>query len=120
MYLNNSVITISEIGQDSDGLFCFTNSTNCCRRSDGSSGTRDWFFPNTTTVGNSGAQPISRSRGPGSVILLRDNTLEPSGIYRCQISNSKVYFGIYPQNTGNSKLLTDCVLLLWLINCLQF
>ena len=104
LYSNNSVITLSEIGQESDGLFCFNNGTNCCRGSDGSSGTRDWYFPNTNTVGNKGVQPISRSRGPGSVILHRDNTLEPSGIYRCQIYNRNVYFGIYPQNTGNSNL----------------
>ena len=104
MYSNNSVITISEIGQDSDGLVCFTNATNCCRGSDGSIGTRDWFFPDGSAVGNKGTQPISRSRGPGSLILHRDNTLEPSGIYRCEIYNSNVNFGIYPQNTGNYKL----------------
>ena len=112
MYSNNSVIALSEIGQGSDGLFCFSNATNCCRSIDNPTGTRNWFFPDDSAVGNKGTQPISRSRGPGSLILHRDNTLEPSGIYRCQIFNSNMYFGIYPQNTGNYKLWTVCALVL--------
>ena len=101
MYSNNSVITINDIGQGSDGLFCFTNVTNCCRYIDGSSGISDWYFPNYSRVENTHAQMVSRSRGPRSIILHSDNIFEPNGIYRCQINKSNVYFGIYLPNTGN-------------------
>ena len=92
---------MNDIGQDSDGLFCFTNATNCCRSIDGYSVRRDWYFPNNSRVENKDMRPISRSRGPKSIILHRNNTFEPSGIYRCQINDSNVYYGIYLPNTGN-------------------
>ena len=101
LYSNNSVITISDIGQDSDGLFCFTNATNCCRHLDGASRTRDWFYPNDSRVESRGKQPISRSRGPRSLILHRKNISERSGVYRCQIYNISVYFGMYQRSRGN-------------------
>ena len=101
MYPNNSIITIKDIGQDSDGLFCFTSATNCCRYLDGSSVIHDWHFPNDSRVENKDTRPISRSRGPRCIILHHDNIFKPSGIYRCQIHNTNVYFGIYLPNIGN-------------------
>ncbi len=43
---------------------------------------------------------ISRTRGPGSVILHRDNVLAPTGIYRCQIYDENTYVGVYSDNEG--------------------
>ncbi len=37
------------------------------------------------SLGNRKANITSRTRGPRSVILHRDNVLEPNGIYRCRI-----------------------------------
>ena len=54
------------------------NSTNHCR---GIDNPLDHVIGFSVSVGNCGAQPISRSRCPGSVIQHRHNTLEPSEIY---------------------------------------
>ena len=43
---------------------------------------------------------ISRTRGPRSVILHRDNVLAPTGIYRCWIYNENTSVGIYSNNEG--------------------
>ena len=81
-------------------MFCFTNVTNCCRDIDGSNQTRDWYFPNDSRVGYEDDFPISRSTGPNTIILHRDNDFELSGVYRCHIHGSDIYFGIYPENKG--------------------
>ena len=54
------------------------NSTNRCR---GIDNPLDHVIGFSLSVGNCGAQPISRSRGPGSVIQHRHNTLELGEIY---------------------------------------
>ena len=93
MYSNNSLVNIEDIGEVSNALLCLTNITQCCSR-------REWFYPNNNKIGNKAANMISRTRGPRSVNLLRDNTLQPVGIFRCQINNDNVYVGIYPENSG--------------------
>ncbi len=50
------------------------------------------------------ANTISRTRGPRSVILHRDNVLAPTGIYRCRIYDENTYVGIY-SNTEGSKII---------------
>ena len=101
-------MTITDIGVDNNGLFCFANVTGCCRSKDGSVTPRDWYYPANSAVGNKNKSPISRNRGPRTVILHRSNTSEPSGVYRCEILQNNTYFGIYPANEG------ELIILFWL------
>ena len=102
LYANNSLLNIKDIGVDSNALYCLTNITQCCR----SGGrVRDWYYPNNNRIGSKASNIIYRTRGPQSVILHRDNTLQPVGIFRCQINNDNVYVGIYPENSGRTKQL---------------
>ncbi len=98
---NNSVINISDIGEDSDALYCFTDESRCCRSQDNFlQGIRDWYFPDGNPVRNKTANTLSATRGPRSVILHRDNVLVPNGIYRCQIYDENTYVGIYSNSEG--------------------
>ncbi len=63
-------------------------------------GFRDWYFPNNNVVGSRMENTISRTRGPSSIILHRDNVIAPIGIYRCLIFNENTYVGIYSNNEG--------------------
>ena len=107
-YSNNSVVTMSDIGFNRDSaLYCFTNVTTCCRGLDGGVGPSQWYYPDNGTVpGRNINQVFYRARGPKSVLLhLRENVSEPMGIFRCEIVNVSIYFGIYPENAGKKKLL---------------
>ena len=104
LYSNNSLLNMEEIGVDSNALFCLTNITQCCT-SGGRDIIRDWYYPNNNRIGIKASNTISRTRGSQSVILHRDNTLQPVGIFRCQINNDNVYVGIYPENSGKTKQL---------------
>ena len=103
LYSNNSLLNIEDIGEDSNGLLCLTNITQCCRSGDI---TRDWYFPDNNRIGGRAPNTIYRNRGPRSLILRRDNTLQPVGIFRCQINNDHVFVGIYPENSGKKFVLT--------------
>jgi len=100
MYSNNSLLNIEDIGINDNALFCFTNITTCCRGVDMTTVIREWIYPNGDNVGNRATNIISRSRGPQSVVLHRNDTLHPVGIFKCLISNDNVYVGIYPENSG--------------------
>ena len=95
---------MTDIGLNNNGFFCFTDIIRCCRYLDGSSMIRDWYFPNNTRVPNRNTYHISRNRGPRTVILLRDNTTEPNGVYRCDTHGTNAFFGIYPENKGSYSL----------------
>lgn len=108
-YPNNSVIAIDNIGEDSGGLFCYTDLATCCRESDSSNGAQgNWRFPNKTAVSSRSLSPHSFSRTrDNSVIILHRGILgvEPYGIYTCEIPNrngtvQQVFFGIYTTGKG--------------------
>ena len=107
IYSNHSLVNISDIGEGSAALHCFTNKSDCCRRSEGQvSG--EWYFPgNGSTVGTSGgAGSIYRNRGPSVVRLnRRNNAMMPSGVFRCEIpdangTNQNIYVGVYSVENG--------------------
>ena len=105
---NNSIITFSDIEEtSSNGLFCITNYTNCCRRKDGSSDGR-WHFPDSTNVTLQSAMRFTyMGRGPSKVVLRRvsRSSISHAGIYRCEIpidlsQRASFYVGIYATNAG--------------------
>ena len=105
---NNSIITFSDIEDtSSNGLFCITNYTNCCRRKDGSSDGR-WHFPDSADVTLQSATRFTYMvRGPSKVVLRRvsGSSNSPAGIYRCEILidhslRASFYVGIYATNAG--------------------
>ena len=71
MYSNDSVISITEIGEtasdnisQNEGLQCITDRMPCCTR------TGEWYFPNGTTVDTSALNFYSnKGRDDGTVNL---------------------------------------------------
>ena len=106
-YGNNSVVTISDIGEGSEALHCLTNKVDCCSSLEGQA-SGEWYFPGDgSTVGTSGGGgSIYRNRGPSVVRLnRRDNAMMPTGVFRCEIpdasgTNQNVYVGVYPGAIG--------------------
>ena len=90
-YSNNSVVSISDIGEGEDALLCQTDKTQCCRMRDNLPDRvafGQWFFPNGDEVGNDDGD-FFRNRGEGIVRLnRRNNALSPTGRYRCVIPDA--------------------------------
>ena len=120
LYLNNSVVTLSDIGEHWEALFCYTNLTTCCRDYDTSSNGAigNWWFPNGARVGSKYCEltsnKFSRTRSIRTVILHREiNAIGPFGIFTCQILDSdyilqQLYLGIYNETSGECH---ECILL---------
>ena len=100
VYPNNSVISITEIGEtdiestsppqnSNNGLQCITDRMPCCRFGDAQAG--EWFFPDGTVVPMSGP-PFYRNRGhdDGTVNLNRANTnvMMPTGLFCCVVPDA--------------------------------
>ena len=63
-YQNNSLVTLQDIGEWGDALFCVTDSTACCRSGVNMPAIGNWYFPNGTRMPSSGFQwDIHRTRG---------------------------------------------------------
>ena len=89
---------LSDIGLDSEALFCLTPSTGCCN----SRGA--WKFPNGSYVGGSISSDLYRSRGNRTLLLHRmSDVMGPTGIYTCLVPTSSTsnspalphYVGVY-------------------------
>ena len=103
LYSNNSIVNITDIGSDTNALYCFTNRSGCCRGSDGGAN-GEWFFPDGSQIDENGiisTLDFSRNRGP-SVVLLnrRNNAMEPTGFYRCEVLDAlnvlqSIHIGLY-------------------------
>ena len=110
-YGNNSIVSFSEIGEESEALHCLTNKDDCCRGVDSEGAAMgEWYFPNnesalqTKTLSEGGS--IYRNRGPSVVRLnRRNNAMMPNGVYCCEIpdangTNQRVYVGVYSLGKG--------------------
>ena len=102
IYSNNSIVTVDDIAENDGALLCYTNNVECC-----SSGQGEWYFPNGTTVGTSGAGgDFYRNRGPSVVRLnRRNNAMMPTGVFRCEVpdargTNQSIYIRIDPRGEG--------------------
>ena len=103
-YQNNSIVTLDDIGEGNNALFCVTDQTACCRRPFTDSielnATGNWFFPNGSRVPSSGVQwDFHRTRDQSAVRLQRRRGGE-EGIYQCMIPDATgvdqtIYIGVY-------------------------
>ena len=107
-YHNNSLVTLEDIGEGVDALFCMTNLTACCQTHyTGEKGMviGNWFFPNGTRVPSSGTQwDFYRTRGQ-MVVQLHRTRSGMDGIYYCEIPDSmdviqNIYIGVYATSSG--------------------
>ena len=105
-YSNNSVVTITDIGEGDMSLYCITSRSECCRSSDG--GERgDWFLSGRdSAVEGTSLADFSRRREPRTVVLdRRNNAVVPIGLYRCEVPDAGntiqlLYIGVYTNNRG--------------------
>ena len=88
VYTNNSVISISDVGEGEQALLCWTNWVECCGFPPNRQG--EFYYPNGIQV------PISkrlhgfyRNRGEQVIRLnRREGVNSPSGKYRCEIPDA--------------------------------
>ena len=114
---NNSIVTVDDIAENDGALLCYTNNKTCCK-TNGLTGTGEWYYPNKTMVSfgsyNRGGD-FYRNRGPSVVRLnRRNNTTMPTGVFRCEIpdasgTNQSIYVGIYPEGSGSPKVIESLI-----------
>ena len=118
-YLNNSLVTLEDIGEDVDTLFCVTDQNACCRPpyTGVNMSIGNWYFPNGSRVLNSGDQwDFHRTRSQ-SVVRLHRRRGGVNGIYRCDLPDAMnvvqtIYIGVYTADTGESL---SCISIVWTI-----
>ena len=102
IYANNSVISITEIGEtdittipptlnSNNALQCITDKSPCCATQ---SRAGEWFFPNKTIVPIEGNAMMTfyRNRGDdGTINLNRFNAsvLSPTGLFCCEVPDAE-------------------------------
>ena len=106
---------LSDIGLDSEALFCLTPSTDCCN----SRGA--WRLPNGDSLSESTSSDWYFSRGNRILLLHRmSDVMGPTGIYTCLVPNTSggtampYYVGVYgspdegelPSLTGDRATIT--------------
>ena len=105
---NNSLVSLDDIGEGADALFCKTDKMPCCGETDG-----NWYLPDGTLVPSDTITSNSRN-----LYVTRDanhsvglNSIQASGvnkshgIYSCKILDRQndikyLYVGIYPPTEG--------------------
>ncbi len=105
-------MTITDIGVGDNALFCLSDSSSCCRGSDGMA-SGEWFLPGgSSPISGNGESfstaNFSRGRRPSAVLLnRRNNAIGPEGLYRCDVLDGRnvvqsLYVGINQSkfNTG--------------------
>ena len=104
-YSNNSVVTITDIGEGDMSLYCITSRSECCRSSDGGE-SGNWFLPGQdNAIKNISSADFSR-REPRAVVLdRRSNAVVPIGLYRCEVPDAdntlqSLYIGVYTNDRG--------------------
>ena len=128
-YVNNSVLSLTDVGEGDNALLCLTGNAQCCRPPD-TNGIflGKWYFPDGTLVpdGQDASRSIFRNRGPSVVRLnRRNNAQSPTGVYRCEIPDASgttqtLYIGVY---TTDIKGITHCLFdpsIVKCVFCLQF
>ena len=98
---------LSDIGQDSDALFCLTDRRQCC--TDNADG-EGWTLPDNTSVNMDMSSDFSLARGLSSLRLNRMSSVTaPTGIFTCSIRiagsggqvQEQLYLGAYSnENEG--------------------
>ena len=108
-YQNNSLVSLENIGEGRDALFCIANISACCRPPYTPRALGNWFFPNGTRVPSSGLKwDFHRTRGQMVVLLQRRRGGE-NGIYHCVVPDATnviqtIYIGVYTGSPGEFPL----------------
>ena len=106
-YTNNSVVNITDIGNDSAALICTTTNPTCCLSTDGS----EWYFPDGSQVQRNGTTYYRTKTysdfGVGTLRLNRNPGATTTGVFHCDIPDGSgdlqsLYVGIYNASTGES------------------
>ena len=113
-YQNNSCVTLEDIGEGDDALFCMTNFTDCCRApyTETGSALGTWYFLNGSEVPSNGTNgDIYRTRGQ-MVVYLNRRRGGVDGIYCCEIPDSTnvtqtIKIGVYTGRTGECYMSTQ-------------
>ena len=110
-YQINSLVTLEDIGEANDALFCLTDQTACCRPPytdpTGLVNRGNWFHPNGTRVpSSSDLWDFHRTRGQ-SVVLLQRRRGGVTGIYSCVIPDAMnviqtIYIGVYSRTDAQA------------------
>ena len=128
MYGNNSIVSLSEIGEGRDALLCITSEADCCRYTNNIPlSMREWYFPNGSSVKKGlDGHSFYRDRDPSIVRLnRRHNVTSPNGIFQCIIPSSirenmimttTIHIGIYDIEQGNLYLFATMILLINLLS----
>lgn len=88
-YANNSVVSMSKIGEGDDALLCRTDKVECCGKKPNRFG--EFFDPNGEQVPTKAAgKEFYRNRGSQMVRLNRRNEASGSssmltGVYKCEV-----------------------------------
>ena len=112
LYPNNSVLTLSDIGNSFFGgpsvtLFCLTPNFECCSASETRNGgtVGEWYLPDGALLSTAGTA-FTRGHVASAVSLNREFCCpSPTGVFRCDVldasgTNQSVYIGIYPESDG--------------------
>ena len=101
-YQNNSIVTLTDIGEGNEALFCMTNLTGVNGSVRG-----DWYFPNGTRVlSTPNNSEIYGNRGEmHMVVRMNSRGGGEEGIYHCEIPdsvnvNQTIYIGVYNTSSG--------------------
>ena len=109
-------MTLEDIGEGSDALFCITKKRACCRppyTGENGPDIGNWFFPNGTriyTPGEGTDWDFYRTRGE-MVILMHRRGGGEDGIYHCEIPDAinvtqTIYIGVYSASNGEWYIYT--------------
>ena len=100
---NHSVVTVTAVGEDMEGVFCLTSQQSCCDTTNGLRGR--WLSPDGTEVGSSGG--VTVERGPSRLTLNQeDEAIVGNGVFSCEIPDSEgvmntLYIGVYSEDSGS-------------------
>ena len=104
-YQNNSLVSLEEIGEGHDALWCRTDLTSCCKPPHTETAKGNWFYPNKTRVPNSKDQWNFYRERKKMVVNLHRRRGGENGIYYCEIPDSvnvyqTIYIGVYNTSSG--------------------
>ena len=87
VYLNNSALSMTDIGEGENALFCKTDKAECCGSSNRAG---EFYYPNGVQVPiKRFQQTFYRNRGEQHIRLNRREEGDPiTGTYRCEIPNA--------------------------------
>lgn len=88
MFLNNSAVKLSEVGEGRRALFCRTDKVACCRTPPNNAG--QFYFPNGEKVRTKRFEiGLYRNRHSQHIRLNRRlGVTSPTGVYRCEIPDA--------------------------------